>query len=49
MYQDAPREMFQIVCAECGSDATVPFRPNGDSPVYCSDCFSKMRAEPSSF
>ncbi|MEC8855785.1 MAG: CxxC-x17-CxxC domain-containing protein [Chloroflexota bacterium] len=41
--------MYQIVCAECGSDSTVPFRPKGDRPVYCSDCFSKMRAEPSSF
>ena len=49
LYQDAPREMYQIVCAECGSDSTVPFRPKGDRPVYCSDCFSKMRAEPSSF
>jgi CxxC-x17-CxxC domain-containing protein len=49
MYQDAPREMFQIVCAECGSDATVPIRPNDDRPVYFSDCFIKMRADPSSF
>ena len=49
LYQDAPREMYQIVCAECGSDSTVPLRPKGDRPVYCSDCFSKTRAEPSSF
>ena len=45
MYQDAPREMYSVVCAECGNDAMVPFRPRGDRPVYCSDCFSKMRAE----
>ena len=39
-----PREMHPVVCAECGKDTTVPFRPRGDSPVYCSDCFSKRRA-----
>ena len=49
MYSDAPREMYPIVCAECGNDATVPFRPRGDRPVYCSDCFSKMRNESPSF
>ena len=38
-----PREMHPVVCAECGKDTTVPFRPTGDRPVYCSDCFSKRR------
>lgn len=37
------REMHTVVCAECGKDATVPFLPRGDRPVYCSDCFSKQR------
>ena len=37
----APREMHQVVCAECGKDTEVPFAPRGDRPVYCSDCFSK--------
>ena len=37
------REMFIVVCASCGADATVPFRPSGDRPVYCSDCFNRMR------
>tara|TARA_B100000809_G_C14897496_1_gene445011 strand:+ start:270 stop:701 length:432 start_codon:yes stop_codon:yes gene_type:complete len=48
MYQDGPKEMYPINCAECGNDAMVPFRPRGDRPVYCSDCFSKMRTESSS-
>jgi CxxC-x17-CxxC domain-containing protein len=39
----SPRETFSIVCSNCGADATVPFRPRGDRPVYCSDCFSQMR------
>ncbi len=37
------RESFAVVCSNCGADATVPFRPRGDRPVYCSDCFSQMR------
>ena len=49
MFQESPREMHPIVCAECGTESTVPFRPRGDRPVYCSDCFSKMRTESSSF
>ena len=49
MYQDTPREMYPIVCAECGADAMVPFRPRGDRPVYCSDCFSRMRTESTGF
>ncbi len=38
-----PREMHPVVCARCGMDTTVPFVPSGDKPVYCSDCFSKMK------
>ena len=38
------REMHPAVCAQCGKDTTVPFRPRGDKPVYCSDCFSGMRS-----
>ena len=37
------REMHPAVCAQCGVETTVPFRPRGDRPVYCSDCFSSMR------
>jgi len=38
-----PREMFEAVCANCGKTATVPFRPSGSKPVYCSDCFEGRR------
>lgn len=33
------REMFAVVCAACGKDTTVPFRPSGDRPVLCKDCY----------
>ncbi len=35
-------EMFEAVCANCGKRCEVPFRPNGQKPVYCRDCFGKQ-------
>ncbi|MTI81749.1 MAG: zinc-binding protein [Firmicutes bacterium] len=35
------REMYPAVCAECGVETQVPFRPNGTRPVYCRDCFGR--------
>lgn len=37
------REMHTVPCASCGKDATVPFLPRGDKPVYCDDCFQQQR------
>ncbi len=39
----APRQMFPATCAECGQSTEVPFQPRGDKPVYCSDCYRKIR------
>jgi len=39
----APRQMFRAVCADCGKETEVPFQPREDRPVYCSDCFRKVR------
>jgi len=33
------REMFDVVCGQCGKNTQVPFNPRGDRPVLCSDCF----------
>ena len=38
------REMFTAVCANCGGEAKVPFKPREDRPVYCSVCFESMRS-----
>ena len=39
-YNNRPeREMFPAVCATCGKETTVPFRPSGEKPVYCRECF----------
>ena len=37
------KQMFDAVCASCGGEAKVPFKPREDRPVYCSECFAKMR------
>ena len=39
------REMFTATCAGCGNEARVPFQPREDRPVYCSECFAKMKGE----
>jgi CxxC-x17-CxxC domain-containing protein len=39
----SPRQMFHVICAQCGKDTEVPFEPRGDKPVYCSDCYRKVR------
>ncbi len=33
------RPMHDAVCAQCGQQTQVPFKPRGDRPVYCRDCF----------
>jgi len=35
--------MCDAVCAKCGKNCKVPFKPTGDKPVYCSDCFGNQR------
>lgn len=35
------REMFTATCAACGAETEVPFRPSGNRPVYCRDCYSR--------
>ena len=34
------REMHEAVCAKCGTTTTVPFKPRGDRPVYCRECYA---------
>ena len=42
------RQMYDAVCDNCGTNTQVPFLPRQDRPVYCSDCFSKMKPARSS-
>lgn len=37
------RQMFDAVCADCGNACQVPFRPSGDKPVFCNNCFGEKK------
>jgi len=37
------REMQKAICAECKQECEVPFKPSGDRPGYCRDCYAKRR------
>ena len=41
-----PRErtLYQAVCADCRKNCEVPFKPSGDRPVYCKECFAIRKA-----
>jgi CxxC-x17-CxxC domain-containing protein len=36
--------MHKGVCADCGKECEVPFKPTGDRPVYCQECWAKRRS-----
>jgi len=38
-----PRQMFPATCASCGKQTEVPFKPSGNRPVYCRECFQAQR------
>ncbi|MCD6453209.1 MAG: zinc-ribbon domain containing protein [Dehalococcoidales bacterium] len=42
-YGRAPRRMYPAICAACGKETEVPFEPREGRPVYCNDCYAKMR------
>ena len=35
-------QMHPATCSGCKSRTEVPFRPTGDKPVYCRDCFASQ-------
>jgi CxxC-x17-CxxC domain-containing protein len=37
------RQMYSAICAQCGKECEVPFQPREGRPVYCSDCYRKVR------
>ncbi len=39
---DAP-QMHEAICSNCGKKCEVPFRPTGEKPVFCNDCFAGKR------
>ena len=37
------RQTFPATCAECGKETEVPFEPREGRPVYCRECYDKVR------
>lgn len=37
------REMFNAICSECKEACQLPFKPSGDRPVFCRDCYRKRK------
>jgi CxxC-x17-CxxC domain-containing protein len=37
------RQMYPATCSDCGKHTEVPFEPRNGKPVYCSDCYRKVR------
>jgi CxxC-x17-CxxC domain-containing protein len=37
------KEMHKVTCSDCGKETEVPFKPSGDRPVYCRDCYQKHK------
>ena len=37
------RQVHSVICAACGAETTVPFEPTEGRPVYCKECYIKMK------
>jgi len=37
------RVLHKAVCADCKKECEVPFKPTGNRPVYCKECFGKRK------
>jgi CxxC-x17-CxxC domain-containing protein len=42
---DGRREMYDVICADCGNECKIPFRPKDSRPVYCRECFQDHKPE----
>ena len=37
------RSFTKVICSDCRKECEVPFKPSGDRPVYCKECFAKRK------
>ena len=37
------RSFTRVICSACNKECEVPFKPSGDRPVYCKECFAKRK------
>ncbi len=38
-----PRPMYKVICADCGKNCEVPFKPAVGRAVYCKECFTRRK------
>jgi CxxC-x17-CxxC domain-containing protein len=39
------RDYYKIVCASCGVETTVPFKPDPQRPAFCRKCYVGRRRQ----
>ena len=42
-FSSEPREMHKAVCAKCGKNCEVPFKPTEGRSVFCKECHIKEK------
>ncbi|RAP39024.1 hypothetical protein DID80_01345 [Candidatus Marinamargulisbacteria bacterium SCGC AAA071-K20] len=40
------KTLSNATCDSCGTNCKVPFKPNGEKPVYCNECYRKGDPKP---
>jgi len=40
-------EVHEVICDKCGKETDVPFKPTGNKPVLCRECFRKKESSSS--
>ena len=38
-------DMHKATCAKCGVSCEIPFKPTGERPVFCSNCFKNQGSD----
>jgi CxxC-x17-CxxC domain-containing protein len=39
------RSFTKAICADCATEFDLPFKPTGDRPVYCKNCFVQHKED----
>ncbi|MBS7615650.1 DEAD/DEAH box helicase [Candidatus Bathyarchaeota archaeon] len=42
-FDEQPKK-YMAVCAECGAECEIPFKPDPNRPVYCHECWEKQKS-----
>ncbi len=42
-YAQPRRQMYPATCAQCGQATELPFEPRNGRPVYCRECYNRVK------